>query len=316
MPVGFFNHVMDAILTATHFLALLFWVRLWSQPDHEFYFNPFLSAPTRLTDRVIDFFKPVLPLPGKLMALLILGFLLVFRTVAIHYFNPDWNWPIRLGEFLVFTPKTEGLDGLLIFGFLNFLFFIVRFWGVYLLIQLLTPVLRRDRASEVFHVAALPLSALRKWAQVLLLVVTQALLIYEMNIFGVMHVTIAPEISSLAGMSSFTMAINQCHDFPLLYHGWLAAISIADSLQAAVSCLMVFLIGGFVAFFLHNQLMLVVCNEGVSVLMGRFSRRTQVGMMDFTPLIAIIALRILYSLVVVTLCSSLHLMLQFLQGGS
>ena len=270
---------MEPILIATDLLLLLFWVRLWSLPERELYFNPFLSAPTRLTDRVIDFLRLVLPLPGRFVSLVVLAFLLAFRAVVLNHFAAQWPWSVRLGAFMIFTPRVADLHGALIFSLLDFLFFVARFWGVYLFVQLLTPVLRRDRASEAFHVAALPLSALRGWLQVLLLVTAHAFLVYELAVVGAVRMDLPKEMASLAAGAGLAPVHR------LLYHGWLTALSIADSLQAAEACIVAFFVGGFAAFFLQNPLLNAVCNEGINVLLGRFARRLLVGMFDLTPLI-------------------------------
>ena len=91
---------MDIFLLLTNLLLLLFWVRLWSQPDRELYFNPLLSAPTRLTDRVLDFLRPALPLPERLTTLLLLVFLLAFRGAAWHHLPNDVRLlpPLLLGR--------------------------------------------------------------------------------------------------------------------------------------------------------------------------------------------------------------------------
>lgn len=281
---------MEPILIVTDLLLLLFWMRLWSLPERELYFNPFLSAPTRLTDRVLDFLRPVLPLPGRLAALLVLTFLLAFRAVVLNHFAAQWSWSIRLGAFMVFTPQAPGLHGALIFSLLDFLFFVARFWGVYLLVQLLTPVLRRDRASEAFHVAALPLSALRGWLQVLLLVAAHAILVYELVAVGIVRMELPREMAPLTAGASLAPTHR------LLYHGWLTALSIADSLQAAEGCIVAFFLGGFAAFFLQNPLLNAICNEGINVLLGRFARRLLVSLFDLTPLVYFFVVDRLYAL--------------------
>ena len=189
---------METFLIATDFLFLLFWVRLWSLPDKELYFNPFLSAPTRLTDQVLVFLRPVLPLPGRLMALLLLFFLLAFRAVALHHFRAEAPWAISIGTIFTFSPREPGVHGAVTFSMLHFLFFIARYWGVYALIRILTPVLRRDRASEAFHFAALPLAALQRWAQILLLLIVHGALVFQLSLVSADSCQLAPAVDTHA----------------------------------------------------------------------------------------------------------------------
>ena len=102
---------METFLVITDLLLLLFWVRLWSLPDKELYFNPLLSAPTRLTDRVLDFLRPVLPLPGRLTALLLLAFLLAFRAAGLNHFRAEEPWVLTVGTIYHFSPREPGAHG-------------------------------------------------------------------------------------------------------------------------------------------------------------------------------------------------------------
>ena len=285
---------MDALLIITDLLVLLFWVRFWAASEQEFYFNPFLSAPARLTDRVVDFLRPVLPLPGRLTALLLVAFVLAFRAVALqHFFAENWPWTVTIGPFFAFTPRQPGVHGALLFSLLDFLFFIARFWGLYLFVQALTPVMRRDRGSEAFHVAAMPLSAQRWWLQLLLLVATHAVLVYELTRVGVatLHAAEGMPHSTAPMLPDVSTADH------LLHLGWLTALSLADALQAGKACMLAFIIGSFVSLLLQNAALNAVCNEGVSVLLGRFARRIPVGMLDFTPILYFFGVNILYVLI-------------------
>jgi len=98
---------MDFFLYGFHIAALIFWVRLWSAPAREFYFNPFLSGTMRLTDSVLAFLRPVLFMPERAAALAVLIFVLLFKTVVTWRFGGDWlirvgRCPPRIAPFLWF----------------------------------------------------------------------------------------------------------------------------------------------------------------------------------------------------------------------
>jgi hypothetical protein len=283
---------MDPLLIVTNLFLLLFWVRLWSRPEQELYFNPFLSAPTRLTDWILSFLRPVLPFPGRLVSLIILTFFLLFRGVVLRHFATEAPISIAVGLVFQFVPRVEGLHGALIFSALHFFLFVAHFWGLYLCIQILTPVLRRDRASEAFHFAALPLSALRWWLQVLLLLVMNGFLIHELLTTGTLTVQTPAGMATPPPPPAAGDPVKQ-----ILYHGWLTALSVADSLLLAKNAMIVFILGGLAAMLSQNPLLNAISNEGVNVLLGRFARRVCIGLFDLTPILYFFAMDIAYALV-------------------
>ncbi|MEI6211611.1 MAG: hypothetical protein WCR06_08285 [bacterium] len=279
---------MESFLLITDIFLLLFWVRLWSRPDKELYFNPFLSAPTRLTDRVLDFLRPVLPLPDRLTALLLLAFFLVFRAVTLQHFLAEEPWVITLGAVFPFSPREPGMSGAMVFSALHFLFFVARFWGVYLIIQLLTPIPRRDRASQAFAFAALPLAALRRWAQLLVLLAVHGLLVYELSLAGILNL---PATHPLA-MTATGMANGR-----LIHLACLSLISVADALMMAWQLMFALLISSFLAAMMQNGALLAISNEGVSTMLGCWRQRLIVGFLDLTPLLYMASAYLLYNVV-------------------
>ena len=268
---------MEPFLNVTDFLLLLLWVRLWSLPEQELYFNPFLSAPTRVIDQVLDFLRPVLPLPERVRVLIVLTCLLAFRAITRNYFRPEVPWEITLGEIFHFSPQASGVRGALTFSLLHFGFFVANYWGVYVLIQIVTSVLRRDRASEVFHFAALPLSALhRRWAQILLLLAVHGVLVYELSLVG------------------FNLQIATVEAPPnLIFLGGLILLSVADLLMMAWQLMFALLMGSLVATLLQNHGLNLICNEGIATLLGT-RKRFMIGVLDLTPLLYMMSLYVIY----------------------
>ena len=286
---------MDFFLLATDILLLLFWVRLWSAPRGDFHFNPFLSAPTRLTDRVLSFLQPVLPLPERLLALLVLVFLLGFRAVAVDRLAGGPPWSVTIGLFFTFMPHAVGLHGALAFSLLDFLLFVARLWSLYLLVQLLTPVPRHDRASQAFAVAARPFSEIPGWLRLFALAAAQVAIMYALTGAGVLvrHVPEGmPAPPALPGPGAPWL-------ISVLYHGWLAALSAADALLAARACLVAFILGSLASLLLQSAALNAICNEGIAVLLGRFGRRAPVGMFDFSPVLYYFGVSILHWLVAI-----------------
>jgi hypothetical protein len=212
--------------------------------------------------------------------------------VAWNRFRAGEPWTIAVGTLFDFSPRAPGLHGALAFSVLHFLFFIARYWGVYVLIQFLTPALRRDRASEAFHFAALPLAALRRWAQILLLLAVHGMLVYELNLVGAITVHALPGVAAHPFAPPVADASGR-----LLYLGCLSLLSVADLLMMAWQLMFALLVGSFAAAMLQNAALNAVCNEGVATLLGT-RKRLLVGFLDLTPLLYMASVYLLYNLVV------------------
>ncbi len=279
---------MGTVLILINFLLLLFWIRLWADPGREFYFNPFLSGPVRLVDSVVG----ALGLPSKLTCLLILCFGLVFRAaIAFRFGHP---WQISLGSIFFFTPKTPAFPHLLVFSVLDFLLFVTRLWTAYVLIRLITPTKRCDRATEAFHFAVRPFSLLAPLLRLILLMAAHLLIVLELTQSADFQLfdptTVRGGMPALPHVQLPEALAN------LLRLGWMTAASFADGLNAIRSALVAFVIGGLVAALLQNQSFRQICTEGMNVILGRFARAPfTAGMMDFTPLIFFFALHLIYS---------------------
>ena len=176
----FYPH-MATLFILINCLLLLFWIRLWSDPKGEFYFNPFLSGPIRLVDAVVN----ALGLPRKLTCLLMLVVGLVFRAALALRFG--YEWKLSLGSIFDFTPRMFSFPNLLVFSVLDFLLFIARLWTVYLLIRMITPSNRRDRGTEAFEFSVRPFSLLMPPLRIALLVTVHLLIVLELQMLVTMQ---------------------------------------------------------------------------------------------------------------------------------
>jgi hypothetical protein len=174
--------------------------------------------------------------------------------------------------------------GVILFSILDFLFFIARFWGVYVLVHLLTPIPRRDRAAQTFFYAALPLALFRLWSQIVLLLCVHGLLVYEVNQAGMLVTRHAAE-APVATIS-------------LLHLGRLALFSVADSLLMAWQLMFALLVTSFAALMLQNPLLTAVSAEGVNTLLGSTRKRLLVGFLDLTPLLYMASVYAVYHIIV------------------
>jgi len=93
----------------------------------------------------------------------------------------------------------------------------------------------------------------------------------------------------------------------LLKTGWLAALSCADGLMFLTRSLFVLIIANLGAAIFQARGALIVCNEGVELLLGRFAQRGIGGMgFDFTPLIFFFVVDLMYNSVCRGLYELIH----------
>jgi hypothetical protein len=302
---------MDYLLYTFHIATLLFWIRLWSAPSREFYFNPFLSGTTRLTDSVLAFLRPVLALPEQAAALIVLLVILLFKTLLIWHLGGEWL--IRIGLSFEFAPRMAGdrLAPILLFSALQTAVFIARLWTVYLLVRLITPAGRATRAAEALAFFVRPLSRLPLLAQPVVLFALHILLAFLLSRTGTLHAAsgllqLAEQTSAGAALPE-TAALNPFLSGPLyaqaLKTGWLAALSVADGLMLLTRSLFILILANLGAALLQSHGATILCSEGVDLLLGRFARRGGAGAgFDFTPLIFFFVVDLLYN----SVCQSLY----------
>jgi hypothetical protein len=302
---------MDYLLYAFHIVVLLFWIRLWSAPSREFYFNPFLSGTARLTDSAIAFLRPVLALPEQAAALVVILFVLLFKTLLFWRLGGEWT--ISIGTNFVFSPHGVGETFLPLFLFsaLQATLFIVRLWTVYLLVRLITPPARNTRASEALAFFARPFSAAPFWIQPAVLFACHLLIVFVLTRIETLQTGPALAQTPFDGTPAQGAPRSPFLDGPLyeqlLKTGWLAALSFADGLKLLVRSLFILILANFGTALLQMHGAALLCNEGVELLLGRFARRGTARMgFDFTPLIFIFIVDLMYN----SICQGLYTLIQ------
>ena len=285
---------MDYLPFAFNILLLLFWIRLWSAPDKEFYFNPFLSGTVRLTDSVLAFLRPVLNLPEQAAALLLILFTVAFKTLLMARLNVAWT--LSFGTDFSYAPSVTDSPWrpLLLFSAFHFTSFLLKFWSVYLLVKIITPPQRINRATEALDFFARPFSRLPLLAQPVVLVALHVALAFAVSRTGI--------LSTVNPLSQETKTVDTSPFLSgplfaqLLKTGWLAALSMADGLALLIRSLFILIIGNLGAALIQAQSAVIICSEGVELLMGRFARSRAMATVgiDFTPLIFFFVVDMVY----------------------
>jgi hypothetical protein len=285
---------MAYLILAFNIVLLLFWIRLWSAPHKEFYFNPFLSGTIKTTDSILAFLRPVLYLPEQAAAAAILFFLILFKTILL--LRLQGTWTVTLGTFFHFTPLTAGdkISPLLLFSLLHFAAFLLKLWTVYLLVRLITPPFRTTRATEAFDFFARPFSRLPLLAQPFVLFALHAALAFTVSRTGALS-TIGQITESAKPVVSSPFLTGPLFA-QLLKTGWLAALSFSDGLSMLTRALFILILGNLGAAVLQARGAVIICSEGVELLLGRFARNRIGGMgFDFTPLIFFFVVDMMYN---------------------
>ncbi len=300
---------MDYLIYAFNILLLLFWVRLWAAPEKEFYFNPFLSGTVKLTDSVLAFLRPVLFLPEQTAALVVILFIILFKTIL--FARLGGTWAIQLGTYFQFTPAVqaagEKITPLLFFSSLHIAVFLVRVWTVYLLVRLITPPFRTTRATEALAFFARPFSRLPSLAQPIALLVLHTVLAFAISRTGTLSLAGQPLETTPAETTAASPFLSGPLLMQLLKTGWLAALSFADGLMLLTRGLFILIIANLGAAILQSRGATIICSEGVELLLGRFTRHGSAGMgFDFTPLIFFFVVDLMYN----SICRGLFELIQ------
>ena len=281
---------MSTLLFATNLFFLLLWMRLWKLAEHEFYFNPLLSAPTRLTDRLVDFLRPVLAgFPPRAIVSVTLVFLLAFRGILLCSLGSDWT--IAVGSSYARSFPVGSWTGCILFSLTEFIVFLIRLWGLAFLVALMTPVPRRDRVTEAFRCFTLPFSVLPRLSMFPAIVLLNALLVLHLQHTGRPFAGPLPN-----GLPAIAVAVDwQAPLRAILQTAWLTGLALTDIFLFAYGAMMGVVIGSLVALFIQNRGLQVLANEAVRVLLGGFSRRPlMVGMLDLTPLAYFFGMHLLH----------------------
>ncbi len=299
---------MNNVIIVTDLFLLLLWARIWIDSDQEFYFNPLLSAPVRLTDRIFDFLRPVfIGLPSRGIALFTLLFLLAFRGAVVYKAAAAWS--LTVGMVVQRQLPLESWQACMLFSGLEFLVFLVRLWGLALLISLITPTRRPDRATLAFRFFTVPFSVLPRLPLAACVVLLNVLVMLALQ-----HVGVQPMTESIVGLKPLDAGLDWAQPIAALVQlGWLTALSLSDVLLMARSAMLVCVFTGLGAALLQKRGLQQLCNEAVQVLLGGFGRRPLlVGMMDLTPIVYFMALDFLYRLAV----GVLHTLMTNVQWGA
>ncbi len=272
------------------FFLLLFARLFAARDDRDWIFNPYLLWTGRVTNGVGRVATDILPgLPARGGAGVALLFLLAFRG-ALMVAAANVKWALPVGSTFFFHPRS-GWIGAIAFSVLNFASFLVHFWGLALLVQILAePATSRTRIRQAIDAFAAPFSRGPVWARAFAVVAVNVMLAVALRHFAD------------AGIGEIR------RDFTSIFHvetparlaaayGGLALLSLMDVLDFARQALILAIFASLFAAIIQNRTLAAFFLELQNMLLGRFSRRPiGLGMFDFTPILFFLAVNVIYAL--------------------
>ncbi len=278
-------------LLITNAFFLLLFARLFARrDDRDWIFNPYLLWTGRVTDGVGRFATDILPgLPPRGGAGVALLFLLAFRG-ALMVAATNIRWSLPVGSTFFFHPRS-GWIGAIAFSILHFAVFLVHFWGLALLVHLLSePATSRTRVRQALDAFAAPFSRGPLWARALAIVAVNVLLAMALRHFA------GAGIGEVRKDFTAIFHVDTPTRLAAAYSG-LALLSIVDVLDFARQALILAIFASLFAAIIQNRTLAAFFIELQNMLLGRFSRRPiGIGMFDFTPILFFLAVNIVYAL--------------------
>lgn len=268
-------------------VVLLFWIRLWNRNLQGN--NHYLAGAESFTQPVLDLFRSISrswSVTGTAAVAWLI--LIMFRAVALYLVNPDGMhnaWLLRLG-FEGITPgscKISQFPLFLIFSVLSFAIFIFQVWGFALLfLRGYRRVMLTDNVPEFLYTIARPFSDTPpRWQPWILLG-------YGTGILAFMDIT----------ARGWTLGTYGSVILPLLVIMRYAIVAISGAVNLLLilqRVLFVLIIGSWVVMFTGSNTLMIICREWLDFLLGPFRRfPLRIGPLDFTPIIAFLAIGIIH----------------------
>ncbi len=266
--------------TLTNLLLLLFWFRIWVVEDRELVFNRFLSPIGRFSGAAIGFLKPVFfGTPPRVIAAVALGFLLVFRGML------GIGGHLQFG-FVVAYARPDGVATYVILSLLSFARFVFRLWGL-AIIYAHGSSSAFDHATGTLDTVSRPFTSIRpEWRPFVLLGA-------GVLIAGATALTGGTRLDVITPVKA------------IVFFAGSALMEWADLIPLIVGILILLIIGSWVSVFTHSDGMMLFCHEWLRLFMGPLRNYPlRIGMLDLTPLVLIVALKVVHGFLVAILSGS------------
>ena len=241
-------------------LALLFlWCRIWTDDENTFFFNPLISGPMRVVDRILGFVHNALPvLPNRALAAVTLLAALALKTLLSTTYV---SWSVyaallknQMVTFLIFTFQIAALNALL---------------------TLMSP--HSGRAGQLAKLFSRPV----EWLRPAVLQLPAALL-------GIVVCSLGTLALSTTTYSLFDIFKTQ----PTFV--FIPLLSIINILEIWYQCTFLAIIVSLLGLLMPRSPAVAFARDWCALLLGRFSGWLMMGGMDLTPLLFFYVIRWLH----------------------
>lgn len=281
-----------AIAVTDILFVLLFAKAFQGKADSDYLFNPYLLWTDKVVSPILRFVTDIIPrAPTGLAAIVALVFLIAFRGALLA---SSGGLVVTVGSVVNFTPRT-GWIGAIAASVMDFLVFLVRFWGLHALtVAIATYDGRRSRMATAFGYLARPASLSPSWARLAVIVTANILLASALPL--VMSTGVQGSQASAAFSSIFDVST------PAKAYAvriGLGLLSMADILLFARNALMIAIFASLFAAIFGNRALATLLLDFENTLLGRFARRTlSAGVFDFSPILFFLAASLAYGFAV------------------
>lgn len=285
----------------TDLIFLLLFTRFAQSAKNRFYFNPVLSAPHSLLDKLFSFIRPVFfSISERAISGILLLLLIVFRG-AIY---AKTGLPgIVIGGNCSFKFSPSSFAGPLCSLF-EFLVFLTRFWGLCIFISLFSSCTSRTRVHQALIEFGKPLTSLPKAFSPIALFTANMILVALLATFadGSYIAAMKSEVGKpLLRQIEIASALSPAGSIRSL--SVLAVLSLfatADLLLFTRNALLLAIFASLISVIFRSRETAFLFMELQNVILGFFGKRPlRLGMFDFTPVIFFVALQIIYAALVV-----------------
>lgn len=281
-----------AIAVTDILFVLLFAKAFQGETESGYLFNPYLLWTDKVTSPILRFTTDIIPRATTgLAAIVALVFLIAFRGALLC---AGGNLVVSVGSVVNFTPRSGWL-GAIAASAMDFLVFLVRFWGLHTLtVALATYEGRRSRIATAFAYLARPASLSPSWARWVVIVAVNILVASALPLAmspGVQGSQASATFSSIFDVSTTAKACAARVGIGLL--------SMADILLFARNALMIAIFTSLFAAIFGNRPLAAFLLDFENTLLGRFARRTlSAGVFDFSPILFFLAASLAYGFAV------------------
>lgn len=285
----------------TDLIFLLLFSRMAQSTQNRFYFNPVLSAPHSVLDKVFAFLRPVFfSLSERAVSAILLLILIAFRG-AIYAKTGLPKIVIAGNCSFSFSPSHFAGPLCSLFEFLVFL---TRFWGLCFFISVFSACTSRTRVHKALIEFGKPFTSLHRSISPIALFAANMILVALLTALAdgtyiaAMKSAVGEPVLRQIEIASAVTPVTSLRSLSVI--SVLSLFATADLLLFTRSALLLAIFASLIAVIFRSRETAYLFMEFQNVIIGFFGRKPlRLGMFDFTPVIFFLAIQVVYAFLVV-----------------